>query len=85
MPESFEWVILRSGLVAGVGKILDSPSDYIQSEKYFSWEQFFTALLIEKTQDTYLAYKKSRLNLCYLRERETGQLLSVLPPIEWKK
>ena len=81
LPESFEWIILKSGLIAGVGKILDNPSEYIHSEKFFSWEQFFAALLVERSQGTYLAYKKSRLNPSYLLEKETGRILQVFSDI----
>lgn len=68
LPESFEWLILRSGLVDGkrIENILSSPSDYIDSSKYFSWERYFTALLVKETKDTYLAYVKSHLNQVYL-------------------
>lgn len=40
-----------------VQAILDSLEEYIESEKYFSWERFFTKLLIDKTENTYLKYK----------------------------
>ena len=58
LPESFEWLLLTSGIFKEkeIARILEEPSDYIESRKYFSWERFFTALLIEKSQDTYLRY-----------------------------
>lgn len=40
--------------------MLEEPSAYIESRKYFSWERFFTALLVEKAEGTYLAYSKKR-------------------------
>ena len=72
LPESFEWLILRSGLIDGakVQEILEHPYDFIESEKYFSWERFFTALLIQETKGTYLQYSKSRLNENYLNPKE---------------
>ena len=70
LPESFEWMILKSGLVKNVDDILDNPSQFIESKDYASWERFFTALLIEKTKDGYLAYKKAKLNPNYLHEKE---------------
>ena len=47
LPESFEWLILKSGIVhnAKLADILERPEEYIDSAKYFSWEQFFTELL----------------------------------------
>lgn len=68
LPESFEWMILSSGILKSnaVDKMLDEPSEYIESKKYFSWERFFTATLIEETKDNYMTYAKRKLNLVYL-------------------
>ena len=68
LPESFEWMILSSGVLKNnqVDKILGSPSEFVESGDYFSWERFFTAVLIEETKDTYLAYAKKKLNPVYL-------------------
>ena len=80
LPESFEWLILKSGLVrdADVPKILADPAAYVKSERYFSWESFFNALLVDRTTDTYLRYSKSQLNPAYLGPQESqaieGQL-----------
>ena len=45
LPESFEWLILQSGLIedAELSEILERPSNYIESSRYFSWEQFLRA------------------------------------------
>ena len=53
LPESFEWLILDSGLIKSTDlkEILSHPSDYIESSQYFSWEQFFTHLLQEKQKE----------------------------------
>lgn len=45
--------------------MLSKPQDYIESSRYMSWERYFTAVLIEKMQDTYLKYSKKRLNPVY--------------------
>ena len=47
LPESFEWIILSSGLLEDkeVKAILDAPENYIESQIYFSWERYFTKLL----------------------------------------
>ena len=44
LPESFEWLVLKSGLFPDkqTQDMLESPSAYIESERFFSWEQFFT-------------------------------------------
>lgn len=57
-------MILSSGIIKEneLTEILESPSEFVESGEYFSWERFFTALLTEKTKDTYLAYTKRKLN-----------------------
>ena len=82
LPESFEWVILKSGLIENTETLLQNPSEYVDSEKYFSWERFFTAVLTEKTAGTYLEYRKSRLNKNYLHSKEKDALLKVIPQIK---
>ena len=70
LPESFEWLILSAGVLksSSVDKIIENPSEYVESKDYFSWEQFFTAVLIEETKYTYLEYAKRKLNPAYLNE-----------------
>ena len=81
MPESFEWLILRSGLLRSsrVEAILALPADYIESREYFSWERFFTALLTEETRQSYLKYSKKNLNPAYLQPREKAAISALLP------
>ena len=83
LPESFEWIILNSGLTGGVSHILEEPEAYIESREYFSWERFFTSLLIENTQDTYLRYKKSDLNPVYLQEHEKSSVIHTMPEFDF--
>lgn len=86
LPESFEWLILDSGLIKSTDlkEILSHPSDYIESSQYFSWEQFFTHLLQEKTKGTYLQYNKSKLNNAYLQKHEQKTIAanSILGKVE---
>lgn len=81
LPESFEWLILRSGLIDGnrVRNILEHPEDHIDGQKYFSWENFFTSLLIHETSGTYLRYSKDTLNRVYLNEKEKKAIIDVFP------
>ena len=81
LPESFEWLILRSGLVRDCEAVLESPDEHIESGRYFSWEQFFTAYLTEKTAGTYLAYRKDTLNPAYLQEQEKEAITAQIPEI----
>ena len=77
LPESFEWLILKSGLLEEkeIYEILKQPELYIESQKYFSWERFFTNLLAEKTKNTYLQYTKAKLNTVYLHEKSKKAIL----------
>lgn len=84
LPESFEWLILLSGIIKDheLVEILEDPSDFVRSEEHFSWERFFTALLTEKTKDTYLAYTKRKLNEAYLNEKVKHAILEVMEKIK---
>lgn len=77
LPESFEWMILKSGVLADkkLVEILESPEKYIDSQIYFSWERFFTQLLVDMTKNTYLQYNKRHLNEVYLHEKNIEKIL----------
>ena len=79
-PESFEWIILRSGLIDGkeLQKILSEPENHIESREFFSWEQYFVRLLIDYTADGHLRYSKKKLNEVYLHEKNRKAILSVM-------
>jgi len=81
LPESFEWILLASGLLEDgeIEEILQKPEDYIDSKSYFSWERFFTKLLIEKSHDSYLRYQKERINPAYLYDKNRKKIFAVLP------
>ena len=86
LPESFEWLVLSSGILKDteVAQILQTPSDYIDSKEYFSWERYFTALLTEKTAGTYLNYTKKTLNEAYLRDGVKNAILGQMQKVELK-
>ena len=81
LPESFEWIILKSNLLEDhdIPDILASPEEYIDSQSYFSWERYFTKILVEKTQNTYLHYQKDSINPVYLHDKNKEKILQVLP------
>lgn len=87
LPESFEWLLLNSEIISDgeLKNILHNPSDFIESAEYFSWERFFTALLIEKTKGTYLQYNKSRLNGNFLIDSIQQKILSHMKGIQFRK
>jgi hypothetical protein len=71
LPESFEWVILASGVVDGnrIKNMLGHTEDFVESGEFFSWERFFTHVLVQETKDTYLRNTKAELNDAYLNKR----------------
>ena len=87
LPESFEWLILKSGQIDGkaVQDILEHPENFIESQKYFSWERFFTALLVEYTQNSYFRYSKSKLNEVYLQGKLKQAVLNVMEGVCWEQ
>lgn len=84
LPESFEWLVLSAGVLKNnsVVQILKNPSEYIESKEYFSWERFFTAVLIQETKDTYLTYAKKKLNAAYLSDMIKNSILKQMKKIE---
>ena len=80
LPESFEWLLLRSGVLnsAEVGRILEDPSQYVESAEYMSWEQFFTTYLKQQTAGTPLAYKKDALAEAYMVEENVSKVLALI-------
>lgn len=77
LPESFEWLILNSNIITNgdIKKILEKPYDYIESGKYFSWEQYFTTFLIDISRNKEYAYSKSKINNYFLSKRNIRMIL----------
>ena len=84
LPESFEWMILSAGILKNsqVENIVNNPAEFVESREYFSWERFFTAVLIEATKDTYLAYAKRKLNIAYLSQPIEKMILGQMEKVE---
>lgn len=81
LPESFEYLILKSGLIQEeeLKRIMESPSDYIDSKEYESWEQYFTELLVSLTKDTFYPYSKHLLDEYYLLEKNVEKIVKQFP------
>ena len=77
LPESFEWLVLKSGIVThpDLANILAAPYDYIASEKHASWERYFACLLETITLDTPLQYDKNQLASPYLLEENVQKIM----------
>ncbi len=77
LPESFEWLILKSGIINTTDmEMLDDPSDYIESAEYFSWENFFEKYLIGITVDTPFQYAKHEINSVYLNPVNSNKIIN---------
>lgn len=84
LPESFEWLILKSGLIedGNISAVLEHPEAYIESRNYFSWERFFTAQVVQSTSGSYLRYTKRQLNASYLQDKVLERILAVMNRID---
>ena len=84
LPESFEWIILNSGVIGGksISEVLAKPENFIESQEYFSWERYFTKLLSQKTEGTIYKYQKSKLNPVYLHERNRKAIIDSIEGIK---
>ena len=80
LPESFEWLLLSSGVVKadGVEENLASPENYVDSAKYMSWEQFFTSVLSDATKGTPLAYNKGRIARGFLAPANADKVMALI-------
>lgn len=80
LPESFEWLLLSSGVVKadGVEENLASPENYVDSAKYMSWEQFFTSMLSDATKGTPLAYNKGRIAKGFLAPANADKVMALI-------
>ena len=80
LPESFEWLILQSGVIdiPGLKDLLENPSDHIDSKQFFSWENFFEDYLIQHTAGTHYAYSKSQLHSYYTVRENSGKIVALI-------
>ena len=80
-PESFEYILLLSDIFKSkvLKDELEETYNYADSEKYFSWEQYYMALITQITQGTELQYSKSKLNSYYLSEKNLQKIADQLP------
>lgn len=78
LPESFEWLILKSGLIRteDITSVLDNPAEYIESSEFFSWENFFEEYLVRNTINTPFQYSKKEINSVYLIEANSEKIIA---------
>lgn len=80
LPESFEWLILKSGAICNPeSDEIIHIENYAESSEYFSWERYFFDFLIQQTASLHYAkYSKDKLNNWYLDEPASTKILSVM-------
>lgn len=70
------------GVITGsnIKEVLEHPEDYIDGAEFFSWEQFFTALLERHSSGEKLQqYDKAHLSKFYTSEKNVRKILRVMP------
>lgn len=85
LPESFEWLLLGAGILKNseIKDILANTAEYVESKEYFSWEQYFTDLLVQVTKESYLKYNKKKLNPNYLQPSIKKRIIDSIKEIEF--
>lgn len=83
LPESFEYLILKSGVIKSsrMNEILERTWDFVDCLEYESWEQFFSHLLISLTKDTVARYSKENINKFYLQDKNREKMIEHFPDI----
>ena len=85
LPESFEWLILKSGIFGNSTGITETYI-YADSKKYESWEQYFTDLLMKLSEkDSYKKYSKVKLPLYYIQPDIKEKIMMQIPHIKLDK
>lgn len=81
MPESFEWLILKSDIISGVKeKLINDTELYADTKDFLTWERFYTYLLEDITKnDMDYKYSKSKLSLGYRLNSSIRKFKSVIP------
>ena len=72
---------MKSGILKSekLTQILDNIPEYVECEKYESWENFFTEILITLTADGVEKYSKNILNSYYLQDWVVDKIKEQLP------
>ena len=78
-PDSFEYLLLKSGIQDCPSEVLEKTYDYADSKEYVSWEEFYTVFLSDTTQNTVYQYSKSHIPKSYLTKGNIEKVRSILP------
>lgn len=78
-PESFEYLILSSGLIDVPKGILQETYLYADSRTFMSWEEFYSSYLADATRNTVYQYSKLKLADVYKTEGAVARIAAVMP------
>lgn len=80
LPESFEWLLLKSGVIreTGISEVLNHPEKVIDSREYISWERFFTDYLEKLSVGTIYAYSKRKINPYYTAGANRKKIMALV-------
>lgn len=78
-PESFEYLILKSGLLDVHKDVVEATYMFADSCLYMSWEEFYTKHLSDITRNTAYQYGKSQLAPAYKKEGAIARIKSSMP------
>lgn len=78
-PESFEYLLLKADIIKKTSDVTEKTYEWADSKEYFSWEEFYTAYLIERSQNTIYEYSKKKLKDPYLTAGNLQEILKQLP------
>lgn len=83
-PESFEYLILQSGIIEIPKAVTEKTWEYADSVKYFSWEEFYTGYLSDETRNSVGQYSKARLPEYYKTSGNIEKIKAALPECIWR-
>ena len=78
-PESFEYLILKSGIVEVPKTVTDETWDHADSVKFFSWEEFYTYYLADVTRNGIKQYSKRKLGDYFKTAGSIESICKALP------
>ena len=80
LPESFEWLLLRSGIIQenGLEEILRNPVSFIDSREYISWERFFSHYLTAISAGKVYEYTKKKINPYFTAPVNAEKVLALI-------
>lgn len=80
LPESFEWLLLNSGVISGLDTkaVLEAPEAFADSEKFKSWEDFFYKYLRETTGDSVYHYDKDCIPEAFCTGSNSAKVMALI-------